>query len=334
MTRQFPDAPQKVQPLDYAGARLKRRSPLVTTTGILSICVGCFSLLVNGLLLLVAVVSMSELTKKFAAEKQQAVTNAAQAAAATRTAATRPAPRALTENEIADVIRYIQERSHVGRLQSGPLSSAQIKALTRMLAAPGQLIIDPQIPLGSEDENGIGYQLVQQVFFFPDGALYLDITHGSRALGRTRVQSQIDLGGTELETDLTTPADSYRMAAKAFGGPQWTGWYQDRFDSAMFASIIVAINLALALLLLVAAVLLLRSKPRGVQFHQLYAWLQLPASIGWGIALIRIVHGLSKGMLPISYGAMPALGSCAYPLLLIAVLRHKSFQEHQRNEMR
>lgn len=338
MTRRFSDARSKVKPLDYASAGLGRRSRLVTTIGILSICVSCLSLLVGGWCEHVALEEMSLLTQDVAIRKQNAATNAAQVAAAAaqaaaiaRAAATRPAPRALTENEIAEVIRYIQSRSHVGRLQSGPLSPAQIKTLTRMLAAPGQSIIDPQIPIGSQDVNGIGYQWAPLAFVYRDGVLYLKIEHGG-AWGDTKFSTQIDSAGNELETNVSLPADKYPMGSWLPVDLQLIGEFQELIVKAVLASILLAINLALALLLFVAAVLLLGSKPRGVQLHRLYVLMQIPASIvGW-LAFMWMLGQSPVGIL-LPYAAIPGLLGCAYPLLLLMVLRKGTFLEHQRTEL-
>jgi len=92
--------------------------------------------------------------------------------------------------------------------------------------------------------------------------------------------------------------------------------------SAVDLSVVLAILLALAMILLWGAICLLRGKGSGVMLHWIYAGLQILASVALGAVLVWSILNSPAGMM-FYLGAFTGLIGCIYPLLIFAVLRRR-----------
>jgi hypothetical protein len=100
----------------------------------------------------------------------------------------------------------------------------------------------------------------------------------------------------------------------------------DEKAAAIFASIVYAIDLALAVLLLVAARLLLRFNRAGVWLHWLYAGLKLITSVVGLFATREFLGGTILGWVLAGPVLITAPLPFIYPIVLPFVLRRRSVE--------
>src|ERR1039458_10000509 len=132
--------------IPYATPDPNRRRRLLTAIGIISICIGSLSLLFNGALTFGFASALSRTFSEIAYYDRTAAQTAIKSAAAAKAeqkAATQPAARALTPDEITAVIAAVQ------LTWKNAVNRAQTLALTHLFSAPGQQLIDASIPLNS-----------------------------------------------------------------------------------------------------------------------------------------------------------------------------------------
>ena len=147
--------------LDYTCANDARRSRRSAIFALLSTIVACLTLVEAGNLERFAIGSAWKIAKDAQLQKR----NAEQRLANAEAAAQAPSRRGLTASEAAAVFDLINRKTnrHAGtgryHVVQGTLSAAQQATLSRMLSAPGQQIIDPDIPLASSDQT-IGAVLI------------------------------------------------------------------------------------------------------------------------------------------------------------------------------
>ncbi|MGA2441397.1 MAG: hypothetical protein ABSH08_10580 [Tepidisphaeraceae bacterium] len=341
VTPQPLDVPPKVAPIDYASPGLAHRSRLFTVIGIVSILVACFSLLVSGNCEWSTIQDLSASMRDISAAKALA----ARYSAAYALANSRPAPRGLTEAEIKAVIAYALNHAETVGWSSyrGPLQPAQIKTLSLMLAAPGQVIIDAQLPIGPPN-----FQQTVRSHWEKDGDFYIQTDYDDPTLGlpapgagtefRMLVHTTGEVSDMWFETPgkvvVTPPSGATASYLGYLWRPPWDTTspvppeIQSTFDGRLLVLAIFAINLALAALLLVAAALLLARRRGGVWLHRAYALAKLPASIAGGIAIMWEIASTPGGMLfPVM--AIPGLLGCVYPVTLLITLRGEAVQQHE-----
>lgn len=95
--------------------------------------------------------------------------------------------------------------------------------------------------------------------------------------------------------------------------------WNEQYNTGVFLLITCAINILPTLVLLVAATLLLKSNPLGIQFHRLYAIIKLLTAAAGGILLVSLLNELPNELI-MAIG-IPIVVGCIYPIALIYVFR-------------
>lgn len=327
MTQQISKNLPVAEPLAYAEADLNRRPPLVTIVAIISMCIACLSLLVNGLTLRSAIGSLREAINGPAKAQQMIALNArSQAQAVTRmkaeaqAEASRAPMRALTSQEIIQALSYIN-RQLAMRSKIAELTGPQRQTLTRLLSTNGQRWIDPNIPLGSVTPS---FQVVRAQMD-GDRSLVLVIDHGS----------DFDVGVMHIDSagreQFSTPPGVRRLNMMIRGlntGAQvrrYQQYYHDQYVAALISIILLGIYLLLPFPLLVGGIYVLLRKARGVRLHWIYVWVKL--LVGFVVAT-SLIFSLFPTQAPLEIGLNTpwVLLGCYYPLALLFVLRGGTFR--------
>lgn len=327
------DAASTPRPLAYATASLSRRPPLVTGVAIVSICVGCMGLAVYAVLGNLSVREMIAARQGAAAAQTAAVRVTAQAqaravarAAATRTAATRsaatlPSFPALNHDQIAQTLASIQPRVLPTSRGSGfipaQITQAQKDSLSRLLSAGGQKLIDPKIPVGSQTAASLQ---VVRAFVDRAGTLRLIINHGNGRISRI----WLDPAGRQVAIPLPPPRPPPPIFIPSPVANLQS--FTNQYVNSLAWLIDYAVHGVLDIVILIGGIYLLRCSPRGVRLLWLYAGLQLLICILDASPVLTAILG---NIIPLQFPMvqLPILvGRCIYPIMLVGILRGKTFR--------
>lgn len=106
-----------------------------------------------------------------------------------------------------------------------------------------------------------------------------------------------------------------------------TSSYDQEHEAAIFAAVILGLDVLLAPFLLLGAWLLLKSNPKGLRIHWLYAVLKLVTTVLGGFAIYGLFAASDSEivvMAPIVF--IPCLLALIYPIALLIVLSKESVQ--------
>jgi hypothetical protein len=299
-----------LEPIGYATAELNRRPTLVTAVAVMSICVGSLSLAFNCFCENYAIARM-QLSVRSAAQIQRLVAMQTARVAAARMAATsQPTFRALTAAEIDGAINYFDAQL-LARGNAGSLNVLQKAALKVLLSKTGQVLVDPDVPLGSQ----ISGQLQKAMIVLNgDGSVMIAVNHGSPfSIGRVWIDNA---GHQSFPVRIPSPP---QFLAPLMTSAQYQQIFHDQHISALISAIIFGISALLAILLLPAGVYLLRMNPRGIWLHWVYVAIKLPLSLVAGTALVSIIMPTRVPLLEPLHTPLTAVG-CAYSIFVVMVL--------------
>jgi hypothetical protein len=323
MTQQPTSTSGSIEALGYAATHLNRRTPLVTTVAIVSICVAGLSLAINCIFENAAVSAMQQVVCAPAQMHQTMAARSQRIAAAMRTASSQPAMRALTPAEISQVIVYINKL--LGAESGGlALSDAQKKTVAKLLSQQGQQLIDPDTPLGSQTPGKL-----QMIRAWPssDHSVLLAVNHGS-ALRVYRMR--IDAAGHQsafpsIPRPNFSPSPFLAGTAPAPLTLQNQQIIQGQYISALISAIVFGINAILNIPLLAAGVYLLKSNRRGVQLLWIYVAIKLPLAVVTGT---NFLTNYFATQMPLHFplGTSLTFVGCLYPISLLIILRSRTFR--------
>jgi hypothetical protein len=323
-------------PLPYASPNPSHQPTRYAVFAILSLLIGIVSFLGHGVATFDRGINLFHYRDEIAYSKtaiRNAPINAAAVAAGEHSAAKLPPPPGLTPAQISLVLNYLPNQCQI------PLTSAQLGTLTTQLSQTGQQIIDPQISLpsfGSYDNKDTVQDLTMQVLSNGDAVIKTD--HGVNfMINPTRCTIIIDPQGIikRLEVSsrkgilISTPGGTIQKTAYNLpynATPSYLASLQSAFHTDIFITAMLALDAALAMLLIVAAMALFRNNARGIRMHRLYAYAKIPVEITIAASLLssrfplRYYHPVlfSTTILPVT--ALCTIG-CVYPIILLLMLR-------------
>jgi hypothetical protein len=330
--------PSPVLPtIPYATPDPNRRRRLLTAIGIISICIGSLSLLFNGALTFGFASALSRTFSEIAYYDRTAAQYAIKSAAAAKAeqqAATQPAARALTPDEITAVIAAVQLQC------KNAVNRAQTLALTHLLSAPGQQLIDPSIPLDSLG-TAANHDTVQfiRAGVSRNGDLFFRPTHGT---GSNQKQTYCTLTidsagivqrslvdsptGINISTPSTTSHRS-RFIHPSAGTPAYRAIWRASVPAFTFATIVSSIHLLIDIVLIAAGILLLKQNPRAAQLHRIYALANPLACFATVAALLWLLAASASRPFPLQAFliiALIAIPGFIYPITLLILFRCKA----------
>jgi hypothetical protein len=237
---------------------------LVTVVAIASLCVATLSMVANGFGGRASLVQMSR-AAQMAQQMQRMLAIRAARVSAALPATSRPALRALTPVEIARALKYVSEQ--MGEQVGGAsLTDGQKDALTRLLSADNQRLIDPDTRLGWE--AGGSRQFIR-ITITPDHTLTLMIRRNKPPPDSAMLRLEAN-GRVLLNSSRPWPGAATLPAPVTTLSAQERQMLHDQHTAGLVSAVVLGVNPALACLLLVAAVDLLRCNPRGVRLLWVY----------------------------------------------------------------
>jgi hypothetical protein len=294
--------PRPVQLLDYAFIP-RSRPGLVTTIGVLSVIFGSLGILSHGCGTIYSTLFFVAVVAvpSPAANPAPAGVSADDVEASRDDPATQPA---MTAAKVDAIVSAIQQKA--GR----PLNEQQIATIRSTLASSDQQLVDASSDAG---------MFVSSVQVQPDGTAQIQFGRGGLLVVGPRGQTLMNYTGRN-----------------PFLGP--LGGSPAPFVAGIAMA---AVNLGLAIYLLVIGILVLRDSPRGGWLHWVYVWLRIPTAIASGLAVAWMMGSLARGFAPGAAVPIPAatevfnrfavglaVVGCLYPLALIFVLRTGSVRAY------
>jgi hypothetical protein len=225
-------------------------------------------------------------------------------------------PGGLTAAQIQTVIAQVQN------LSQNKLNPAQQKALTYQLQAPGQQMITPAAT------PQLTASQVTMAMAMPDGSMSINSNTGGWVFDPNgNITSSWSFNATTGAWG-TTAAGGGTATVNPFAG-------FNRGSLALIAAECLA-SLALAILLLVAGILVLRQSNRGRWLHLVYAWLKIPVAVVGGLGVWWFFSSFitSRGGPPGSLVGFVIMSlimigvSVAYPIGLLIALRTRAVREY------
>jgi hypothetical protein len=187
------------------------------------------------------------------------------------------------------------------------LNPAQLASLRTQLQQPNQQLVPP----------GMAWSPVSMATVQPDGSAFLRLPGG---------YLMMDAQGTvtnQMSSGMPTTVAIHPLSMMLVLGE-------------------AAASLALAILLLVAGILVLRQSPTGRRLHLIYAGVKLPLAIAGGIGIVWLAAGMANtfnsgtggppGAPPqaIGWGIALAVGGAIYPLALLIALNTRGVRDYYR----
>ena len=315
----MPDSPTesspKPAPLAYATADIDQRAPRVMPLAIVSICIACFSLLWNclGETSAVHVIQMALRTPAIMQAQQRAQAMAAQMQqrAASQTAGAGISFRALTPQEIENVISYVNSQL---QRRAALLNDAQSATLRKILSQDGQQLIDPDVALGSQ----IPGQL-QMVLAWPSGhgSILLAANHGN---AYTMYRTRLDASGIQTPYP-KTPTFNFTPPAPISTAQIQRLTHQQLVDGSLIA-LLFGVGVLMAAVLMAGGIRLLQMNPQGLRLH----WFYLCTKITVGTAVLIFSACASNSSRDDDSLLVFALIGYVYPVSLIFVLPRLKFR--------
>jgi hypothetical protein len=160
------------------------------------------------------------------------------------------------------------------------LDPGQTAALGQLLQSPQQQLVPAMYASAP----------IRRTARQPDGSMLIKFNGGGSVI--------LSPGGVSIKT---TNSAAYVPPIFKFNFSPWVSalWTAESFVSA-----------ALAVLLLIGAILLLRDAPWGARLHRIFAWIKIPAAIASGIAMSMAAVQFGNGFAP-AMAAGPAAGGAA-----------------------
>jgi hypothetical protein len=188
------------------------------------------------------------------------------------------------------------------------LNPAQLATLRTQLRQPNQQLVPP----------GMFWSPVSMAMVQPDGSAFLRLAGGYLMIdAQGKVMSQTPVG-------LPTTVAIHPLSMVLVLGE-------------------TAASLALAVLLLVAGMMVLRQSPSGRRLHLIYALVKLPLAIAGGIGLVWLATGMANTFGPggasaagttpreaIGWGIALAIGGAIYPIALLIALNTRGVRDYYR----
>lgn len=214
-------------------------------------------------------------------------------------AAARPKTLALTPAEIQIVISQAQAAA------STPLNGPQTSTLGVLLGAPNQTLVPPGATAAGP--------VVRSVTNQPDGTAVITLPVGVVGLGP---QGQVVSPGAAPPTPTTA---------------------RSRPTAALSTALASVAQVALAGLLIVAAIVLLRRTRPGRRLHLVYAFAEIPLAVLAGAAVLWVasaMHAAGAGPPSVLVGLAIALQAVGiiYAAVLVWVLNARAIREAERTE--
>jgi hypothetical protein len=245
---------------------------------IVSICIACFSLLWNclGESSAVNVIQNALRTPAIMQAQQRVQAMAAQMQQRAAGITTQPVPtgisfRALTPQEIANVINYVNSQL---QRRAALLNDAQAATLGKILAQNGQQLIDPTVPLGSQ----IPGQL-QMIMAWPSGhnSILLAANHGNAYM---MYRTRLDASGIQTPYPTTPsfkftpppPISTARIQRLAHG----------QLVDGSLTAVLFGVGVLMAVVLMAGGIRLLQMNHQGLRLH----WFYLGTKIAVGAAVL------------------------------------------------
>jgi hypothetical protein len=189
------------------------------------------------------------------------------------------------------------------------LNPAQLATLRAQLQQPNQQLVPP----------GMAWSPVSMAMVQPDGSAFIQVPGGYLMLdAQGNVTNQMSSG-------IPTTVAIHPLSMMLVLGE-------------------AAASLALAILLLVAGIMVLRQSPTGRRLHLIYALVKLPLAIAGGIGIVWLAAGMANtfnaagggggasGAPPeaIGWGIALAVGGAIYPLALLIALNTRGVRDYYR----
>ena len=327
--------------LGYGSVRTIARPGGLTGIGILSIIVGVLSLMASGTFGMwdYSMVLMSRLQRAFPPMR---LPTPAPPVVPANVSAPFPSTGPTTAPSAANtVLTLSQESAVIRRITSlcGSLNLVQRRTILAQLRTPGQTLIVPQ-------PGGLPVELqVKSAARRGDGSVVLTTQNTS---GFSTIV--IDRAGT-ITQSTTWSNGSMTMTTVSGGSTSTTGPTLKSFSPfgnrklnetpAILAALMSAINALLAVFLIVAGILVLRSHPLGRRLHLIYAGLKIVAALLaaaatawlWSEFMAVISAATPTGPTPgassvaVFMLTIPALLGLIYPIVVLCVMESRSVRE-------
>lgn len=306
-------------PLDYADARLPRRPARYVAFAVLSV-LACLALLPAALMLANFARDVMQSTRGSFEQRRQAEREVRIAQAME----TRPQNPGLAPSEAAAVEAMVRSQlARPGQPAADVMSGPQAAALERLLVTPGELLIEPTIPVG---KSAAGTQAID-ARLDQGRTLYLHATfQGIGAFVHGSCSMSIAADGTVTRLP---PMDSPIYGASE---AQWALVTLDRgprgnepleFEGSVLAMVAAGAEIAMIVWLAAGARQLLRGESRGVRTHRLYAAGQVLVGLAAGVGVLLMTLDVPMGI-GIYFGAIVAAIGCVYPLVIVVGLHRPS----------
>jgi hypothetical protein len=331
-------------PLAYGSARTMARPGGLTAVGILSVVIGVMSLLCSGTFGMwdYSMVIFSRLPRSMASAP--AVVPVAAASPGSSAVGTTTAPTAAPAMAAAAGagLTPLEEQAVMNRIAqlAGRLTAAQRVTILQNLRASQQLIIPGASAAGPASQ-------VRSATILADGSVMVQ----TQATGNSALLVVARNGVvTTFTSSRWSSTGSFTTNSVSSGGGATKpgfGFAGRRMSSApaLTAVAITAVNIALAIFLIVCGVMMLRNVAQARRLHLVYAGVKVPVALAaagatawlWSSFISMFTGtawgpGGSRGSVMVTVAMAPALLGCIYPIALWCVMESRSVREWYAGE--